>query len=92
MQEFETYKEKDERKREEQTVTPWRATSSAPQRMQKPFGLAEAAPPSLAELKARQEAISPTRRRTKPEATTLAFDEVNEETIPVPDVLETSCD
>lgn len=46
----------------------------------------------MAELQARQDQMGTTRRRTKVEQDTSALDEVNEETLPVPDVDPTSCD
>jgi hypothetical protein len=60
--------------------------------MQRHRAYADAAPATIAELQARQEAMGTTRRRTKVEPVTSALAEVNEETLPVPDVEPTSCD
>jgi hypothetical protein len=78
--------------RERRTVEPRRITTATPQRMQRNFARADVAPPSMAELQARQDQMGTTRRRTKVEQDTYALDEVNEETFPVPDVDPTSCD
>ena len=92
--ETETEQQK-ENERERRTVHARRVTTAKPQRMQRDLGRGEAAPPTLAELQARQDAMSTTRRRTKPGQDldeSFARDEVNEETLAVPDVESTSSD
>ena len=84
--------EKQQQERERRTVQPRRITTATPQRMPHNFGRADVPPPTIAELQARQDAMSTTRRRTKPEQDTFALEEVNEETLPVPDVDPTTCD
>jgi hypothetical protein len=81
-----------QQEREQRAVEPRRITTATPQRMQRHRAYADAAPPTTAELQARQDAMGTTRRRTKVEQETSALDEVNEETFPVPDVDPTSCD
>ncbi|HEY0371005.1 MAG TPA: hypothetical protein VGD79_03345 [Thermoanaerobaculia bacterium] len=81
-----------QQERERRIVEPRRITTATPQRMQRNRAKAEAAPPTIAELQERQDAMGTTRRRTKVEQETSALDEVNEEALPVPDVDPTSCD
>lgn len=81
-----------EQERERRTVESRRITTGTPQRMQRHRAYADVAPPTIAELQERQDAMGTTRRRTKVGQETTALDEVNEETLPVPDVDPTTCD
>lgn len=76
----------DEQQKEKRVITSNHRTAGAPQRMEKrptEGHMAEVAPPSPAELQARQDKISPTRRPTKYKD---AREEVNPGSLSVPDV------
>jgi len=90
--EMPTKEREQQQERDRRTVETRRVTTGVAQKMQRNTALADVPPPSLEELQARQDAMSTTRRRTKPEPDSSALDDVNPETLPVPDVAPTSCD
>lgn len=80
----------EEQSKETRTVTTVRRSAGAPQRMQRNRALADIPPPSLEELRARQEAINSTRRPTRPYRADR--EESDPESTSVPDVPPTSCE
>ncbi len=90
MEETQTVPGSVEQQKEKRVTTSIHREAGAPQRMQRRITRAEAeeAPPSLAELQERQDEISPTRRPTKYRD---EREEVDPESIPVPDVPPTGC-